>query len=361
MRFGPAGLVTTLGLVACAAARPTEPPATFRVTANPYAAVDWSQTLRLKVELHDHVGTDTAGLRAYDRAGYDAMSRMHYSGAPLLSYAWTARRWPPEQWLGAGFRGSLVRIREFVPNAEEVGAAHVISPFLTAFISRAGNPVLDLPEDATYVTTQGCIDAIRRYGGLAFLAHPWMSIEEILSLRNYTGIEIYSAFARYHDEVSDSAAIPGGRGRLLLANWDAVLGQNPSVYGIAVNDHYGPSAKVPDLPATIRDSGKILVFAPDTTSAALREALRSGRFVAVADLGAVKDRYPELASISVTDTTITLATTAQVRWVVAGRTFGTTRTFRLIGLPGSTRYVRAELTNAEGSTVFTQAFGLEPR
>jgi hypothetical protein len=353
--------VLAITCVACAADSVAGPPRELHVRSNPYAAVDWQADLRLKVQLHDHVGVDTAGLRAYDRAGYDAMSLMHYSGAPNLSYAWTARRWPPAQWLPAGFLTSLEHIREFIPNAEEVGEAHVTSPFLTEYISRVGGPIV-LPAGNLYTTTQGCIDAIRRHGGLAFVAHPWVSLAELLSLADYNGIEIYSAFAKYKDDVvRDSIGMTEGRTHMLLANWDALLVRNPQVLGIAVNDHYGPNARVPDLPSTIRDSGKILVFAPDTTGAALRAALENGRFFAVADLGSVKDRYPEVRSIEVSDSTISIDTNESVRWIWSGTLAAEGARLPLRTLPIKATYVRAEIRNQEGSTVYTQAFALEAR
>jgi hypothetical protein len=355
-------LAVLAGTGACGAAAAPTPPANYRVSANPYAAVDWAAGPRLKVQLHDHVGVDTSGLRAYDRAGYDAMSLMTYSGAPVLPYAWTARRWPPDQWLPATFLVGLGRIRWFIPNGEEVGEAHVISPYLTQFITRDGGMVGTIPPDAIYTSTQGCIDAILRYGGLAFVAHPWVPAADLLPLRDYTGIEIYSAFAKYKDEVvRDSIGLLGEREKLLLAAWDSLLIRNPAVFGIAVNDHYGPAAKVADLPATIRDSGKIIAFASDWTELALREALRTGRFIAVADLGAVKDRYPALAGITITDSTLTLATGDAVRWIGGGRPLAEGASLRLAGLPAGLTYARAEIRNAEGSVVFTQAFRLTER
>ena len=130
------------------------------------------------------------------------------------------------------------------------------------------------------------------------------------------------------------------------------------VWGIAVNDHYGPASKTEDLPATIRDSGKILVFAADTQVALLKESLRSGQFVAIADLGPTKDTYPVLDSVMVTDSTITIAGVGDVRWISSGHLVSRNRRLRLASLRVTERYVRAELRNAAGSVTYVQPFGL---
>src|SRR5262245_3094507 len=58
----------------------------LRLWRNPYGQVNWKSDVALLGQHHDHVGAEGKGLSDYDRAGYQVMSLMTYSGVPEYSY-----------------------------------------------------------------------------------------------------------------------------------------------------------------------------------------------------------------------------------------------------------------------------------
>ena len=280
---------------------------------DPYAGVDWQAAVRLKTQFHDHVMTDSDRITAYDTAGYDVVPLMHYSGDPSRSYAWTERHWPPEDWLSADFLVSLENIDFFIPGAEEISGQHLTSPFLTTYIEWWRPSVF--PQDKEthhYEKTQEAIDLIRSYGGIPILCHPWGGAERFLT--DYHAVEMYSAYAEfrtfngYYD--FDASAV-------LYNFWDARLRDNPTLYGIAVNDWYGAFAasNIQAQAPTIIDSGKTIVLSNQTTPEAFREAVENGAMLAVSDMGVTKDAYPHIESILVDADTIAIDTTDDVLWI----------------------------------------------
>jgi len=354
----PAALVPAAGALRAATPRGGG----ARVYSSPYAGVNWSTDYRLKVQLHDHTGTAVNRIRAYDLAGYDVVSLMDYSGARALSYARTSVPWPVTDWLPGLFLGQLTSIKFFIPNAEQVGYAHLTSPFLGTYIERWQDSVTPTPLRAPwqYASSQEAIALINRYGGMAFLAHPWDGPAAVSRLDRYAGMEIYSAFARYRiEEGVDPYFTTVDRNDMLRAAWDLRLLKNQSTIGIAVNDHFGPDNPSPRLSARTRDSGKILVLAGAATPGALRMAMERRAVLAVEDIGITKGQFPIIDSIVRGTTSLTIATAGTVTWISNGRRLDiednlTTLDFSL--LPPGAVYVRAEVTNAEGSRVYTQAF-----
>ncbi|MFN0179404.1 MAG: hypothetical protein ACKVZ0_11440 [Gemmatimonadales bacterium] len=305
--------------------------------------------------MHDHSGTDTTKIRAYDRAGYGALSLMTYSGVDSLAYSWRERRWPVDRWLTAKFIESLENIKIWYPNAEEIGYDHVLSPFMEGYIRKSTTT-----GDLGYTSTQECVAQIVARGGLAVLAHPWTGVRRFSKLTNLFAVEIYSAFAEYRRlVVKDSAFVAVDRNAQLVANWDTLLMTNPAIRGIAVNDHYGPDNASPALPAPIRDSGKIVVLVGATDLASLRLALAAGRFFAIRDVAARKDGYPRIDSLHVDDEAIEVFGAAgNVRWIGNGRMVHAGARLSLKALPADLRYVRGEVVDLGGGVLYTQAFRL---
>lgn len=331
----------------------------YAVTHDPYAGVDWSRTGRWKVQLHDHPGTISASYQAYDRAGYHAVALMDYSGVPSLPYAWPVRRWPPEQWLPAATLAGFTSIRFLFPGAEEVGALHITSPFLTEWIAKWEPGTTPSPAPWEYTTMQGAIDRVREYGGMPIVAHPWNDAVYYETLTGYTGLEIYSAFAHHrYEEGKEPFFALTDRNAVMVALWDRLLRWNPRIIGVAVNDHFGPDSREVGVSARTRDSGKVLVLAETFTPATLRGALERGAFFAVADVGAPKDRFLGADAVRVDAAGIRLETAAAVLWISGGAIVATGPDLRFAVLPPGTTYVRAEMHDAEGSVVYTQAFGL---
>lgn len=333
-------------------------PGPYRVSYNPYASVHWATTGRWRVQLHDHPGNVAASYRSYDSAGYHIASLQDYSGAPTLSTAWTSRHWPAESWLPAATLNGFRNIRFLLPSAEEAAALHLTSPFLTEYIAgqpaaRRGAPLAD----NEYVTTQQGIDQIRTRGGLPFLAHPWTDASDFTSLRSYTGIEVYSAFAEARREQGkESFFTDTDRNVTMVSLWDRLLQTNPRVVGIAVNDHFGPDSKESGLSMRVRNSGWIFALADELTPASLRTAIEGGAVFAVRDLSVPKGGYPVVDSVWADASAVHVASNGTVRWVAAGKVVGAGRDFPLTALPVGSHYVRAEIAVPDGSTIYTQAF-----
>ena len=145
----------------------------------------------------------------------------------------------------------------------------------------------------------------------------------------------------------------------MVTHWDQILAQDPYVFAVAANDHYGPDNADPTLPARIRDSGKIILLAHAASLDAVRDAFQRGASFAVRDMGATKDLYPSIRSIVATDSTVTIGTDGAVAWIANGKRVAAAGPFlKISGLsPG---YVRAEVSNGDGSIVYVQPFVIRP-
>lgn len=337
----------------------------LRIYHSPYAAVDWTTAYAIKAQHHDHNAANLTRIRAYDSAGYQAVSLMDYSGDPDHPYALTSRLWPPEDvGVSTDFQRTLRHVAFFIPNAEEIGESsyHMTSPFLTTYIEKfhVGLPYRT-PMPWQYTSPQELIDFIAAYGGIPLLAHPWNDPSSYSSLRRFRGTEIYSAQAAAKRRAGDANFVSIDRNARLLALWDRLLASDQSIIGIAVNDHYGPDSAPDSTDPDIRDSGKIVVYAPALNLDAYRDAFQRGALVAVKDVGQIKDRVPALRSISVEATSVFVDTDGAVTWVAnGGRAIGRDALLEFSNLPVGTTYVRAEISNAEGSTIYTQAFAVRP-
>ena len=336
----------------------------LRVYHNPYANVLWETDFRLKTQLHDHVGASPAGIRAYDSAGYDIMSLMQYSGVASLAYTWRERHWPPQKWLPANLLQSLAHIKFFIPNGEEVGYFHVVSPLMTSYIAKYepeydsvfkpwnyGGPTTDWVPGS-----QEEISLVKSLGGFAIVAHPFDAWMNFATLHDYDGIEMYSAYVAYKQWEGLNPFFANDRNVDMEANWDRALALNDRVVGIAVNDHFGPDNM--SVPPRIRDSGKIIVLAHGTTYDAFAAALRAGEVLAVRDVGDIKDRFPQIVAIQVSDRDLRVATDGDITWVANGKPFKTGAVLEITNIPAGSTYVRAVIKNSDSSAVYTQAFSI---
>jgi hypothetical protein len=336
---------------------PTAPPA-LRIYRSPYADVAWSLTARLKAQHHDHVGFSETKIRAYDAAGYHALVLLDYSGNPLMPQAVRRRLWPAKAVLSDSFVSSLRSVRLFLPGGEEIGDEnmHVTSPFLAKYIQR-WDPAQGPRKPDEYETVTEMRDLIHANDGLAILAHPWHEQIDPGWAAQFKGMEIYNAFGAVFHRRPATEFMKTDRNAVMLAAWDKALALNSSVVGIAVNDHFGP---LPDFPidSDLRDSGKIIVLAEDSSMEAYRRAFERGAVLAIKDLGTTKDRYPSIARIVSTSEEVTIDTDGAVRWIAMGAVVGTGPRFQVSALSPGTKYLRAEVRNPEGSVVFTQAFAI---
>jgi hypothetical protein len=300
-------------------------------------------------------------LLAYDSAGYDVVALLDYSGNAALPYAERRRLWPPESVLPAGFRSQFRNIDLLLPSAEEVGLlAHLTSPFVTQYIE--GIPLGQVPAtDSQYQTLSGAFSTIRDYGGVPCIAHPW-TWPSYTALTGTFCVEIYSAFTQASRALGMNPFLNSLDPDVLVRHWDYALQYNQKIWGIAVNDHFGPQGNIRLPPPEVLDSGKILVFAKEATVEAFRDAFLRGAFFAIEDREATKDQYPSVSSILVTDTYIEIETDGMVVWKAHGNTVSVNRRLVLENLPPRTRFVRAEIQWAmRDSKIYTQPFAIRPR
>jgi hypothetical protein len=333
----------------------------LRIYHSPYRETDWMGDQRLLAQHHDHTATSIEKLRAYDEAGYHVVPLMDYSGAPSLSYALKTRLWPPESVLPADFLAGLQHIRVFLPTAEEVGdlSNHMTSPFLTTYIELWEPARNAVKQPWQYQTVLEMVGVVSSHGGLSIVAHPWNEGQSLQLGSSSFGVEIYSAYAEDRRRQGIGEFARRDHNEALLRYWDRVLEMNPSVVGLAVNDHFGP---LPDQPtdAQVQDSGKIVVLVKQVSLAGYRAAFERGAILAVKDFGVPKGRYPVIDTISLERTSILIDTPDSVRWIADGVPFASGSLLEFTMIPAGSRYVRAEISNADGSTVFTQAFALRP-
>lgn len=335
-------------------------PQALRIYHDPYGQVAWSTDLRLKAQHHDHTAVNLDLLGAYDRAGYDVVPLMNYSGNPTLAYAMKTRLWPPESVLPADFLAGVQNIKIWLPNAEEVGDLnnHITSPFLTTYVELWLASASTAKRASQYESATELVAKIREFGGRPTLAHPWAGHSVELGVSCGT-VEMYSAFAEAKRRGGDPSYVNRDHNAALLDYWDRALQIDQSVIGVAVNDHFGPLPAVP-TDAEVADSGKIIVFARAATLDAYREAFDRGAVLAVRDMGAIKDRYPRIESISVESTSVLIDSPDTVRWIANGSPIASGSLLQYSALPANTRYVRAEISNPQGSVVYTQAFAVRP-
>jgi hypothetical protein len=163
--------------------------------------------------------------------------------------------------------------------------------------------------------------------------------------------EIYTAYEEASGGISRGSLLP---------NWDSALGTNQKIWGIAVNDHFGPGRQHLRARAEGMDSGKIIVLARSATLESYEEAFQRGAILAIKDIGIVKDLMPSVLEISVATDHVHIETSGEVIWIAHGTEvrWGPTLLFSELGR--GWRYIRAEIRGTDGSVVFTQAFSVRP-
>ncbi len=310
------------------------------VTYDPYAGVRWGSDLRCLAQFHDHA-SNLPRLQATADAGYCFASYFHYSGNPSRDYAWTEYRWPVDDWLGDGAEAGLSNLSLF-PSVEQIAPSHWTSPWINGYIEYRPGGL----EDNQYETPEEGFALARELGALPILAHPWGGQDNITGMH---AVEIHNGYGlnkhldgTLSEDLNDK----------LLPYWDRKLVENPRLFGVAVNDWFGPFSRVtaPGL-AWAQDTGKQILLVPDKTSASAKEAFRNGAMFALVDKGVVKGQYADVNEIAVLSDSIRITTDGTVRWIADGEEVHVGQELPLSRVLGG--YVRAEIELGP-TTVYTQ-------
>ena len=120
------------------------------------------------------------------------------------------------------------------------------------------------PFPGEFATGKKAVDSVNKAGGLAFVAHPYwctFTADEVLSLRNTAGIEVYNTSTRYIGKDYN------------MQLWDEMLEKSPgkTIPALAVDDVHGRC----DL-----FHGWTMILAEENTFESIMEALRNGSFYA---------------------------------------------------------------------------------
>lgn len=335
----------------------------YQVSYNPYAQVDWSTTKKCLSQHHDHTNAQESKIREYDLAGYNAIVILHYSGVKSLSYTRQERLWPLTNFLSQyssdeEFLATSQNIKFFFPGMEEVGRHHMTSPFLTKYIAVWEPGLYPRKENWHYTTSQECINLIYAFGGFSIIAHPTRNTKFYRNLTNHHSIEIYNAFYRFKFRIGEHKK---DKNEHFLKVWDNLLTYKSSrIWGYAVNDWYGPwnhdiKTTLPD----VYDSGKTLALVKEYTLESYRASLEQGAFFAIKDIASQKGLYPEILHIEVTpDSIIIHVSNGEINWITCGVSIERGQNLDLNYLPKNITYVRAEVSNENG-TVYVQPFSLK--
>ena len=161
----------------------------------------------------------------------------------------------------------------------------------------------------------------------------------------------------------------GSRIKTMIELWDITLQhESTQIWGVAVNDHFGayrdpglpPDSRFPPLTAKNLDRGKLVVLLPTFDLNSYQEAVDSGAFFAVVEDSSVKNAYPHITQISVAGAQVEIeASTSPVMWIGNGETVGSGSTLDLSVLAPALKYVRAEVRDGDGRTLYLQPFSLE--
>jgi hypothetical protein len=256
------------------------------------------------------------------------------------------------------FLKSCKNLKILIPGAEEVGFNHITSPFLTKYIAKWEPGFYDKKEEWHYESAQECIDLIVKYGGLAFIAHPFYnsSMKPYLAFRNYRGIEIFNAYYLYNLRMGKYSQDLNNQ---FVDLWDVLLDNvSTQIWGIAVNDWYGPwNQEVKTRFPGICDSGKIVALVEQYTLGHYRKAIEEGSFFAIRDVGKSKGLTPNIVRINYGDDSISIEANGSTKWKTNGGKIVGNETMRYSDLPSKATYIRAEVSNENG-TVYTQPFTL---
>jgi hypothetical protein len=220
-----------------------------------------------------------------------------------------------------------------IPGAEITASRHGVEYHIIA-LGIAEVPLLQDHDP------QAMIDAINAAGGLAFLAHPYWhdhSLEDLLPLRGYIGIEIFNTGCWLEIEKGHS-----------LVHWDLLLRRGQHIWGLAVDDCHW---RYPDY-----GKGWVMVRAQENTAASILSALRKGHFYC--------STGPQVYDIALTGQQVTVrCSPARSVYVTGSYNYcppaihawdGQPLTEVTVQLHPQQEYFRVEVVDFEGRSAWTQ-------
>ena len=151
--------------------------------------------------------------------------------------------------------------RDVFVTGEQFKVYHIVGISNSDIINYEKGQKINKPDWTGMDTAQEMIDELKEHGNLAILAHPVWSrneLEDIISLENLDGIEIYN----YGCDVE----CQHGNSELY---WDSFLRRGMKVWGFATDDIHVENQKF---------GGWIVVKATSLTKHAISEAIYSGNF-----------------------------------------------------------------------------------
>lgn len=298
------------------------------VIDNPYAAVDWENTERLKVNLHAHTRQSDGKMQPAEVI--DAYQAANYAALALTDHNTAA--WP---WTDFGRDPAALGIIAIAGNEFSSGHHRNI-----LFALMQGDPGSDVA--ATVRQAEAA-------GGLMQLNHPGRYDRPIVwyvgLLRDHANIvalEVFNQGDRY----------PGDR-----QTWDAILTETMPgrpVWGTSNDDMHKRKHLYRNYNIVLSESDAI---------GDLRVALEQGRsYFSLEPAGSGAARAPHIKSVALSGASITLTASAAttIVWIADGETVATGPSVDVAPLVTAGRvngYIRARLEGPDGITC-TQPFGV---
>jgi len=196
------------------------------------------------------------------------------------------------------------------------------------------------------ITAQEIIDRIKEEKGEAIIAHPYwsgLSLQDILPLKNYLGIEVFNSDCFYGIGKGESSV-----------HWDNLLAENKEIFGFAVDDthHYS------DIKYRPMDMGKGWIMVKALNKERIMKSIKKGLFYSssgpiIKNLS-IKEKTIKVETSPVSSITF-LASPAKGKRLTAPSTI-------IQGeyeIKGNEKYIRIECVDTQGRKAWTNPLFLE--
>ena len=190
------------------------------------------------------------------------------------------------------------------------------------------------------ITAQEIIDRIREEKGEAIIAHPYWSgltLQDILPLKNYLGIEVFNSDCLYGIGKGESSV-----------HWDNLLTRDKQIFGFAVDDthHYS------DVKYRPMDMGKGWIMVKALNKEVIMESIKKGLFYSSSG--------PIIKNLSLKEKTIKVETSpvSSITFFASpakGKRFTALSTINQAEyeIKGNEKYIRIECADTQGRKSWT--------